>query len=258
MEAMSVAICRQMLLSARSDELPSLINRFQDDTRAGVASAVVAARRRLDRDRAELNRLRGLFQLQRTLLEQGYVCVAGIDEVGRGALAGPVTAAAVVLPLDAQIPGLDDSKRLAPSRREQLAEIISALATTAHVAHVSSAEIDLLGIAGATRRAMCLAVSGLDPAPDHVVVDGLPVNIAPHETAVVKGDSLVASVAAASIIAKVARDALMRSIADQYPAYGFAVNKGYGTSDHIAAITENGPCTLHRRSFAPCSDMKLF
>ncbi|MDZ4063845.1 MAG: ribonuclease HII [Coriobacteriia bacterium] len=219
---------------------------------------MTAALRRLERDRCECDRLHALFHLQRTLLEQGFACVAGIDEVGRGALAGPVTAAAVVLPLDIAIPGLDDSKRLTPARREELAAAIVDVSVTYRVSHVSPAEIDLLGIAGATRRAMSLSLAGLDPSPDHVVVDGLRMNIAPDETAIVKGDSLVASVAAASILAKVARDALMRSLADQYPVYCFEVNKGYGTSEHMSAIAEHGPCSLHRRSFAPCNDMRLF
>lgn len=258
MESDSVAHCREILALADIDELPGLIHLYSRDRRAGVRSAVETARRRLDRDRSERDRLRSLFELQRTLHAQGFGCVAGVDEVGRGALAGPVTAAAVVLPIDAVIPGLDDSKKLTPARREELAAVIVDVSVTSRVSHVSPAEIDLLGIAGATRRAMTLSIAGLDPCPDHVVVDGLRMNVAQSETAVVKGDSCVASVAAASIIAKVARDALMRSLADQYPAYSFEINKGYGTSEHMSAIAEHGPCCLHRRSFAPCNDMRLF
>ncbi|MDP2181799.1 MAG: ribonuclease HII [Actinomycetota bacterium] len=258
MEHDSVARCRELLALADVKELSDLIDLHSQDPRAGVQSAIAAARRRLERSHAESDRLRALFRLQRTLHEQGFACVAGIDEVGRGALAGPVTAAAVVLPLDVMIPGLDDSKKLTPARREDLAAVIEEVAVTSRVAHVSPAEIDLLGIAAATRRAMSLALAGLDPSPDHVVVDGLRMNISPSETAVVKGDSLVASVAAASIVAKVTRDALMRTLADQYPAYRFEVNKGYGTSEHTSAIAEHGPCSLHRRSFAPCTNTRLF
>ena len=182
----------------------------------------------------------GLYDLERALQAQGCVLVAGVDEVGRGALAGPLTAAAVVLPARPRIEGLDDSKRLTPARREELAEIIHATAIAVSIAHVSAGDIDGLGVTAALKRAVLQALQGLGCEPDHVVIDGLPLRVVERETAVVKGDSKVAAIAAASIVAKVARDQLMRDLAPSYPEYGFEINKGYGTPEHLDAISRIG------------------
>jgi ribonuclease HII len=250
----SVAECRAALARANGDELPALIAHHATDTRAGVRDAVETARRRLVRQHAEAARLDRLHELEDRLRSDGWIHVAGIDEVGRGALAGPVTAAAVVLPPGARITRLDDSKRLAPHRREELAAQIRAVAVTYAVAHVPAHIEDALGMTRAVHRAMQLAISRLDPAADHAVTDGLRVGLSIPETPVVKGDSSVAAVAAASILAKVERDALMRSLASHYPEFAFDVNKGYGTPEHLQAIAVHGVCPLHRRSFAPCGD----
>jgi ribonuclease HII len=248
-EHLSVAEIRAQLSAADGSALSRLIAKYDADPRAGVASACDSARSRLKRTRAERRRVEHLYDIEHGLHEGGFAHVAGIDEVGRGALAGPLTAAAVILPETPMIEGLDDSKKLTPQRREELAVVIRATAVCVSVAHVSAQEIDAIGIAKALRRAMGLAIAGLSVAPDHVVVDGLPMGVHDAETAVVKGDSIVAAVSAASIVAKVARDALMTSLAAQHPAYGFDVNKGYGTSAHMHAIDEHGMSSLHRRSF---------
>lgn len=248
-----VAECRAALAHAGLDELPDLIAFHAADARAGVRGAVEVARRRLVRHKAEANRLDRLASLEDHLRSDGWACVAGIDEVGRGALAGPVTAAAVVLPPGGRIAGLDDSKRLAPHRREELATEIRAVAVTCAVAHVPAHIADALGMTRAVHRAMELALARLDPAADHAVTDGLRVGLSVPETPVVKGDSSVAAVAAASVLAKVERDRLMRDLAAHYPEFAFDVNKGYGTSGHLQAIAEHGVCPLHRRSFGPCS-----
>ena len=130
-----------------------------------------------------------------------------------------------------------------------MAKLIRQSAVAVNVAHVSAGEVDSLGMTAALRRVMGLALDGLGVTVDHVVLDGLPMRVVEHETAVVKGDGSVAAIAAASIVAKVARDALMRSLATEHPAYGFEINKGYGTSDHLAAIAREGLCAVHRRSF---------
>ncbi|MRR12632.1 ribonuclease HII, partial [bacterium] len=155
--------------------------------------------------------------MEEHLHEQGYAIVAGVDEVGRGALAGPLTACAVVLAPGVRIDGLDDSKRLKPAQREAIAVQIRASAVTWHVEHVPAGELDALGMTEALRRAMNGALAGLDPTPDHVLVDGLPMHLGCTETAVVKGDSTVAAIAAASVLAKVARDALMCEFESKYP-----------------------------------------
>ena len=250
---------RRQFDQATAARLARLIEAYQDDPRSGVAQLVSTARARLARDERERKRTAALYRLEESLRREGHVIVAGVDEVGRGALAGPVTAAAVVLPAAPRIRGLDDSKRLTPERREQLATELHSVALCMSVAHVSSTEIDAIGIAAAVRRAMTNALAQLTSQPDHVVVDGLPVGVAEGETAVVKGDSKVASVAAASILAKVSRDALMISLAQRYPEYAFDVNKGYGTSDHVEAIARHGLTPLHRRSFSvPGGTLSLF
>ncbi|MCL4079577.1 ribonuclease HII [Coriobacteriia bacterium Es71-Z0120] len=184
--------------------------------------------------------------------------IAGIDEVGRGALAGPVTAAAVILPRDVEIQGLADSKTLTPSRRTTVAAAVQQVAIAVSVAHVEPAVIDAVGIAEATRRAMLGALAGLSVDPHLALIDGLPVELGIEAYALVKGDSLLASVAAASVVAKVARDSLMAELDQAHPGYGFAVHKGYGTAEHLAALERLGPSPVHRMSFAPCSQRRLF
>lgn len=176
---------------------------------------------------------------------------AGVDEAGRGSLAGPVVAAAVILPPGAELPGLTDSKLLTPATRVRLAEAIRAQAVAYAVAAVEASEIDATDILRATLRAMTLAVSDLAPQPDLVLVDGntLPVLSIPAQ-AIVRGDRLVPAISAASVLAKVTRDSIMERWAVHFPAYGFAQHKGYGTAAHLAQIAEHGPCAIHRRSFA--------
>ena len=179
--------------------------------------------------------------------------VAGVDEVGRGPLAGPVVAAAVVLPRDCWIDGIDDSKRLSPDRRLDLSEKILASCAAVGIGAASAAEIDRLNILRATALAMRRAVARLGGA-DHLLVDGLPVGELGTEThtAIVGGDGCVHCISAASIVAKVTRDRLMARLALRYPEYGWARNMGYGTPEHLAALERLGPTPHHRRSFQPC------
>ena len=177
--------------------------------------------------------------------------VAGVDEAGRGSLAGPVVAAAVILPADFVLPGLTDSKLLTPAARTRLASEIRAVAVAYAVAAVEASEIDATDILRATLRAMASAVRGLSMGPELVLVDG---NILPPLSvparAVVRGDRLVSAISAASILAKVTRDATMVEWDRRFPGYGFAQHKGYGTVAHLSSIVRHGPCTIHRKSFA--------
>ena len=184
--------------------------------------------------------------------------VVGIDEVGRGPLAGPLTVAAVVLPDDPQLVGLDDSKKLSPKKREELAKRIEEVALGIGIVHIQSNEIDAHGMSASLRMAMSQALEACErdlkartkaEGVDCVLIDGNPIHIHENEKCIVKGDGKVACIAAASIIAKVARDALMCELDALYPAYHFASNKGYGTAEHIAAIKKSGPCIEHRLSF---------
>ena len=182
-----------------------------------------------------------------------------MDEAGRGPLAGPVAAAAVILPRGFSCPGLDDSKKITASRREGLFELLTGNPKIAWaVATASSQEIDRINILRATHLAMRRAAEMLDPPPEHCLIDGLPVRDFPLPSdAIVKGDGLSLSIAAASIIAKVTRDRLMREIDREFPQYGFAKHQGYGTKAHLEALRNHGPCRHHRRSFQPVAQLTL-
>jgi len=181
---------------------------------------------------------------------QGFLRIAGVDEVGRGPLAGPVMAAAVILPPGLQIPGIDDSKKLSPLKREILFDVITAKALAIGTGIVEPEIIDSINILQATRLAMLNAVRQLSPLPDYLLIDGItPINTTIPQKTVKKGDSLSLSIAAASIIAKVTRDRLMAEMDRLYPGYGFAGHKGYGSALHLEAIRQLGPSPIHRLSF---------
>ena len=199
---------------------------------------------------AERARLRSMAVLEQALRESGVRYTAGVDEAGRGALAGPVVAAAVILPDDAMIPGLDDSKRLTPAKREALYDEITGIATAYGVGSSDAAAVDTLNIRRANLLAMRKAVSALAPPPGHLLIDGIEsIDWPGPQTAVVGGDGKSLSIAAASIIAKVTRDRIMIACDPEYPEFGFARHKGYGTAAHLAALDVHGPSVMHRRSF---------
>jgi ribonuclease HII len=187
---------------------------------------------------------------EQSLQQKGFQYVAGIDEAGRGPLAGPVVAAAVIFPPDVHIEGIDDSKKLSQSERERLFGLIQEKALSVGTGIVSHEVIDEINILEATMRAMGEAVSALAPAPHHLLIDGNRYrDTSIPFTTIIGGDAKCFSIAAASIIAKVTRDRLMMEYHDQYPQYGFAKHKGYGTREHIEAIRKFGPCEIHRKSF---------
>lgn len=257
-ERASISDVRAALAAASGRRLARLLRDLEDDDRAGVRQACATAASRLRAERAEASRLKRLYEVEDGLRAQGRSVLVGIDEVGRGALAGPLTAAAVVLPATPHIEGLDDSKKLTPERREHIAEQIRGIAVVC-VAHVPARDLDALGMTAALRRAMREALAGCGVEPDDVLVDGLPMGVHPAETSFVKGDSRVAAIAAASVVAKVERDGLMRQAGAEFPGYGFELHKGYSTPEHILAIDQLGLTELHRRSFAPCGGtLQLF
>ena len=196
---------------------------------------------------------------EEALRRAGHQGIAGVDDAGRGPLAGPVVAAAVIFQ-SPEAPGcLDDSKKLSGVKREKLFEmLIAARNVRIGVGMAGVEEIDTLNILRATERAMQRAVAALDPSPDHLLVDGLPVRgLTIRSTAVVGGDGQSLSIAAASVVAKVTRDRIMIELDARYPEYGFARHKGYGTREHLEALRVHGPCPWHRRSFAPVSQRTL-
>lgn len=191
-----------------------------------------------------------LWELENELYDSGITTLCGVDEAGRGPLAGPVCAAAVILPCGLEIPGLNDSKKLTEKRREQLYDVITADALHWAFAFASVEEIEALNILGATYLAMNRAIAGLGVEPELALIDGNRAKGVEHNCkCVVGGDGKCADIAAASIIAKVTRDRLMYELDEKYPGYGFAKHKGYGTAAHYAAIRELGPCEAHRPSF---------
>lgn len=191
-----------------------------------------------------------LYLFERQTHLQGYSLVAGVDEAGRGPLAGPVVAAAVILKPDCPIPGVNDSKKLTERQRERLFEQIMTEALCIGVGSASPAEIDQINILQATRKAMLEAVLQLSSQPDALLIDGITTIASPlYQQTIKQGDSRSASIAAASIIAKVSRDRLMLEYDQLYPQYGFAQHKGYGSARHLSALREHGPCPIHRLSF---------
>lgn len=190
------------------------------------------------------------LKYERELKDKGCKYICGVDEVGRGPLAGPVVCAAVIMPLDDIIEGVDDSKKLSAKKREAIAELIREKAVALNICRVEPEIIDKINILEATKLCMKNAVEGLEVKPDFVITDGnMTLDIKIPQTSIIKGDALSYTIGCASIAAKVFRDKLMDEYAEIYPAYAFERNKGYGTADHVKAIKESGLCAVHRRSF---------
>lgn len=197
-----------------------------------------------------------LLQYERELREKGYALIAGVDEVGRGPLAGPVCVAAVIMPLDDIIEGVNDSKKLSEKKREKLYPLILEKAIAYDIALVEPKTIDEINILNATKLAMKEAVEGLDVKPDIVLIDAVKLDLNVETKAIIHGDALSYTIGCASIIAKVYRDHLMYDYAEQYPQYGFDRNKGYGTKEHIQALKDFGKTPIHRESFITHFEVK--
>lgn len=228
---------------------------LSSDPRKGISDIRDRILRGVTRAGTETARLAALRLDEVALWESGATHVAGVDEAGRGPLAGPVVAAAVILPAKIELHGLDDSKKLSPAKREQLFPRIMHEAIAVGIGSASEKVIDDVNILRATLGAMRDAVTALSVRPDHVIVDGtnLPDLDIPL-TAIPRGDERSAAIAAASVIAKVTRDRLLTELDSRYPGYGFAKHKGYGTGEHVAALARLGPCEIHRRSFGLVMD----
>lgn len=249
---LTVPEIRAKLQTADEGEFAALERSLAADTRKGVKAALAVARRRLQAQRAERERLESLYSFERGLLHEGQRILVGLDEVGRGAVAGPLAVGAVVLPERPLVGGLNDSKQLTPEQRVAIAREIREVALCWAVHYISPADIDRDGMTVSIRRAFKGALAQVEDAgirPDAVLVDGNPLHMDEREVNVVKGDAKCASIAAASIIAKVARDDLMRDYDADFPGYRFADNKGYGSPQHIEAIKDLGLSSLHRKSF---------
>lgn len=239
---------REKFKSCRQEELGGLIACYREDSRAGVRSLVESAQKRVQALEAERSRLQKMRFYEDQYREYGLIC--GIDEVGRGPLAGPVVAGAVILPADCEILYLNDSKKLSPAKREELYEVICREAVGIGLGFVGPERIDEINILQATYEAMRQAIGKLNPQPDVLLNDAVTIpGVGIRQVPIIKGDAKSVSIAAASIVAKVTRDRLMEEYEKVYPGYGFAANKGYGAASHIEALKKYGPTPIHRRSF---------
>lgn len=230
------------------EQLPAQIDLYRGDGRKGVQSIVASQEKRLQKYEAELIRIENLCQFEKKYEEYTYIC--GIDEVGRGPLAGPVVAGAVILPKDCRILYINDSKKLSAKKREELSREIQEKALAVGIGLSTQERIDEINILQATYEAMRKAIAALPVRPSLLLNDAVTIpEVDIPQVGIVKGDARSISIGAASIVAKVYRDAMMEEYDRMYPGYGFASNKGYGSAEHIEALHRVGPCPIHRRSF---------
>ncbi len=255
-EELSIDEIRKRYVEGKQPLSQQVLNRLQRDKRQGVQRLCEALRKRFERERDERVRLDAMRHFERVLWKSGIRDIAGVDEAGVAPLAGPVVAAAVMFPPETAIEGVDDSKKLDPPTREALAIEIRARASGVAVGIATVAEIDTVNIYHASLLAMRRAVEGLPRAPQHVLVDARTVpGIAMPQNAFNKGDGINFSIAAASIIAKTARDAMMEALDREYPGYGFAGHKGYPTPEHREALLKLGRSPVHRTSFPALDEL---
>ena len=236
------------LQAAELNELPDFIRMYESDERSGVQNLIEKAKKRITEYEKEIARTKEMKRYEEEYSSFAYIC--GIDEVGRGPLAGPVVAGAVILPKDCDILYLNDSKQLSEKKREELYDIIMEKAISVGLGYVSPERIDEINILQATYEAMREAISKLSPQPDLLLNDAVTIpKIAIRQVPIIKGDAKSISIAAASIVAKVTRDRLMVDYDSVFPEYGFASNKGYGAAVHLEALKKYGPTPIHRKSF---------
>ncbi len=239
---------KSILQAASLSELPAFINEYEKDTRNGVSNLVSKAKKQMAAYEKELIRTEKMREFENNYSSFSYIC--GIDEVGRGPLAGPVVAGAVILPKNCDILYLNDSKQLSEKKREELYDVIMEKAVSTGLGFVSPERIDEINILQATYEAMREAIGKLSVRPDLLLNDAVMIpDVTIRQVPIIKGDAKSISIAAASIIAKVTRDRLMVQYDTVYPEYGFASNKGYGAQVHIDALRKFGPTPIHRRSF---------
>ena len=225
------------------------------DGRAGVQAAISKRKRELQKQVDEDLRLEKMLAYEKELYTQGIDLIAGVDEVGRGPLAGPVVAAAVILPKACKIPGLNDSKKIPKSKHKEIYEAVLQNAIAIGIGVKDNQVIDQVNIYEATKLAMMEAIGQLDPQPQHLLIDAMKLDLPISQTSIIKGDANSLSIAAASIVAKVTRDQMMEEFDREYPGYDFAQNAGYGTAKHLAGLEQLGVTPIHRRSFEPVKTM---
>lgn len=242
-------------LEAINEKNDPFILELQKDERKGAQKLLEAWLKRIDKEQRLHDHFVTMNHYEKEIRNQGYTYIAGIDEVGRGPLAGPVVTAAVILPEDFYLPGIDDSKKLSEKKRELFYEVIQQEAIAIGVGIIQPDEIDRINIYQATKKGMLEAVQELSQTPDYLLIDAMKLATPYPSQSLIKGDSKSVSIAAASIIAKVTRDRMMKELHQEYPDYHFASNMGYGTQEHLVALKECGITIHHRKSFSPIKEM---
>ena len=252
---MTISEIREILLGSPSEEF---LAELELDSRVAVKKLLQAYHKRVEKAALERERFHKMLSYERNYYEEGAKLIAGVDEAGRGPLAGPLVIAAVIMPQEFFISGLNDTKQISASKRDKLYDEILQKALSVSVNIVSISNIDELNIYRATQQGMAEVILHLDKQPDVALIDAMPVEAGDIKTvSLVHGDALSASIAAASIIAKVTRDRIMEKLDTLYPAYKFANNKGYGSKDHMQAIDQDGVTEWHRRSYEPVKSLNL-
>ncbi|WP_195327390.1 ribonuclease HII [Streptococcus parasanguinis] len=232
-----------------------LLTELEQDSRSGVIQAIAKRKKEIQKRLDEDERLEGMLAYEKELYTQGIQLIAGVDEVGRGPLAGPVVAAAVILPKACKIPGLNDSKKIPKSKHKEIYEAVLQNAIAIGIGVKDNHVIDQVNIYEATKLAMMEAIGQLEPQPQHLLIDAMRLDLPIPQTSIIKGDANSLSIAAASIVAKVTRDQMMEEFDCEYPGYDFTQNAGYGTANHLAGLDKLGVTPIHRRSFEPVKSM---
>ncbi|UQD51692.1 ribonuclease HII [Bacillus methanolicus] len=245
----TIAEIEKKLLTGQLDA--EFINRLENDDRKGVQQALKKWKKQMQQEKQLREKFFAMMKYEEKFYSQGFLKIAGIDEAGRGPLAGPVVAAAVILPPEFYLPGIDDSKKLSKAKREELYEMITSSGAVIGIGMVDSDEIDRINISEAAKKAMLEAITNLDTHPDCLLIDAIKLDTPYPSESIIKGDAKSVSIAAASIVAKVVRDNYMKEIGLLFPSYGFEKNMGYGTKEHLEAIQRFGITPHHRKSFAP-------
>ena len=232
-----------------------LLTELEQDSRSGVIQAIAKRKKEIQKRLDEDERLEGMLAYEKELYTQGIQLIAGVDEVGRGPLAGPVVAAAVILPKGCKISGLNDSKKIPKSKHKEIYEAVLQNAIAIGIGVKDNHVIDQVNIYEATKLAMMEAIGQLEPQPQHLLIDAMRLDLPIPQTSIIKGDANSLSIAAASIVAKVTRDQMMEEFDCEYPGYDFTQNAGYGTANHLAGLHKLGVTPIHRRSFEPVKSM---
>ena len=232
-----------------------LLAELEQDSRSGVIQAIAKRKRDIQKRIDEDERLEGMLAYEKECYARGIKLIAGVDEVGRGPLAGPVVAAAVILPKACKIPGLNDSKKIPKFKHKEIYEAVLQEAIAIGIGVKDNHVIDQVNIYEATKLAMMEAIDQLDPQPQHLLIDAMKLDLPISQTSIIKGDANSLSIAAASIVAKVTRDQMMEEFDCEYPGYDFTQNAGYGTANHLAGLHKLGVTPIHRRSFEPVKSM---